>query len=158
MIRPILLLIALAVTALQAEAADSNAIPKSFKAYIGGFGSESYRIELQGREILYLEFVGNPNRGKRQSIEPTPEQWAKFRAALDKIPVWAWKPRYANKHVMDGTHWAFAIEYGDHSLAVEGSNAYPEKNGSQGHRPEYTAPFKAWLDAVRELLGGSEFH
>jgi len=152
---PRLALLLLVAAILPASAADS--IPKSFSASIGGFFGPSYQVELKDGKLYYRSYRGNPNRARRITITPTPEQWAKFRAALDAIHIWKWKARYDNQYVNDGTQWSLSITYDDRALTSGGSNSYPKKDGVPNNQPEFTRPFEAWLKAVRDLTGGREF-
>jgi hypothetical protein len=75
---------------------------------------------------------------------PTAVGWSAFRRQLDRFDVWRWSALYANFDVMDGTSWHVELRYPDQGIRSSGNSNYPPN-------------FKAFLLAVRALIGGREF-
>ena len=139
-------------------AAEPSPVPKQFRAHIGGFLGGDYVVELRDGVLTYSARArerGTVRQSER--ISPTAAQWLEFRKALDELHVWQWKGDFANQHVRDGTQWSIDIAYADRSLAILGSNNFPDSAGRPTSRPEPTEPFRRYLTAVKKLLGGREF-
>ena len=101
--------------------------PKRLVASIGGFASQSYKVEFVNGKLTYHQ---NPNGftewgGTSEEIQVTKKMWIEFRDQLNKAKVWEWRRRYHNPDIHDGTVWNFEIEYSDQSIASSGSNAGP---------------------------------
>lgn len=138
---------------LQAQACER---PERFKVGIGGFFGPSYAVELTDKgELLYSHnqktFVSAEGT-VRETVAVPPDAWRAFCAELDAIGVWAWKPRYENPGVMDGTQWYVEIAVGGRSIASTGYNEYPG-----GTLPPDGDRFPRFLRAVSALLGGRAF-
>jgi hypothetical protein len=139
----------------QVDDRPKSAIPLKFSAYVGGFLGSSYSVELIGKSIKYEEI--SAGKTKKIMIEPTEQQWMKFRQTLDALKVWHWKNSYWDSQVMDGTQWGISIKYSDKKLDVVASNSYPDANGQPSKNAEFTPTFKAYLAAVSELVRGYDF-
>jgi len=139
-----------------ADTQKSAAIPRKFKARIGGVEGSSYRVELTDEVLIFSTSRGRKD-GDPVRITPTPDKWREFRASLDSLNVWRWDADYMNRKAKDGTQWSLEIEYPGHSLKVTGSNSYPYDTGKANDKPEMTAAFKRYLAAVENLLGNRTF-
>lgn len=62
---------------------------------------------------------------------PTPDAWRRFRAELDDIGVWAWRPYYTppDYRLTHGWGWTLDIQYADRTLQSEGHDANPGPGG-----------------------------
>lgn len=143
----------LLAASLQAQAGER---PARFKVGIGGFFGPSYAVELSEKGALVYSrnaktFVAAEGT-VRETVEVSPEAWRTFCRELDEIDVWAWKPRYENPNVMDGTQWQVDIAACGKSIASTGYNDYPG-----GTLPPDGDRFPRFLRAMSELLGGREF-
>jgi hypothetical protein len=116
------------------SAADSESpVPKHLWISGGDFFTENYYLEMQENgDLIYRTTKGD--RGQLISevtIHPTPDKWRDFRANLDRINVWSWKPEYINKNVpTDGFSWKVEISYSDRKVASNGYEAMPAHDGS----------------------------
>ena len=138
--------------------ARAEVIPNRLKLYVGGWDGPSYSIYLTNGLLIYKAGGGGPPDGFHgtitQYISPTVIQWADFRKTLDSIPIWNWKTNYIAPYVRDGTQWLIDIAYSNRSITINGSNAYPGTTNIL----ERTAEFNDYLNAVKRLINGSEFH
>ncbi len=152
------LALALIPMATTTSAAEPSAVPKTFRAHIGGFGGGDFVVELRDNVLTYTARArerGQPAR--TETIVPSAAQWREFRAALDDLRIWEWKKEYASKGIVDGTQWSIDIAYADRSLAAQGSNNFPDAGGQPTGDPVPTKTFQRYLAAVKNLLGGREF-
>lgn len=138
---------------LQAQACGR---PERFKAGVGGFFGPSYAVELTEKgKLIYSRnaktFV-SADGTVRETVVVSAKAWRAFCRELDAIGVWAWKPRYEDPSVMDGTQWHVEISIGGKSVKSTGYNAYPG-----GTLPPDGDRFPRFLHAVSALLGGREF-
>jgi hypothetical protein len=85
-------------------------------------------------------------------ICPTEEQWVRFWETVNKCNLWNWESRYDNHEVLDGVQWRVTIQLGTYAIDSFGSNSYPGSTGMS-----YSKPFRMFLWAVQELIGGKEF-
>ncbi len=133
-----------------------DGVPKKLTLRIGGMLGSTFRVELVDGALVY-KVIRAREPSEPVKVAPTPEQWREFRAALDALNVWEWKGDYLNRKVFDGTQWELKIEYPDRSLAAMGSNSYPDDEGKANGKPEFTAAFARYLNAVEKLIGGRVF-
>jgi len=138
------------------DTAKSAAVPRIFKARIGGMMGGTYRVELTDGTLVYSTSRGRKD-GDPVKVTPTADQWREFRATLDDLNVWRWNADYMNQQVADGTQWALEIGYADHSLKAAGSNSYPDDNGKPNGKPDTTKAFGRYLAAVKKLLDNRTF-
>ena len=136
--------------------AQASECPERFEVGVGGFFGPSFAVELnETGELVYSRnaktFV-TADGTVRETVEASPQAWRAFCDELDAIGVWAWKPRYENPDVMDGTQWRVDIAACGKSVTSSGYNAYPG-----GTSPPDGDAFARFLRAIGELLGGREF-
>ena len=136
--------------------AETNAVPKSFKASIGGFLGPRYSVELRQGTLSYSAANGSRKTALKEVV-PTAEQWREFRRFLDRINVWQWHTNYPNPGVDDGTQWSLDIQYPDRALKTQGDNNFPGREGKANGSPKMTKPFGSYTAAVKKLLDGLEF-
>jgi hypothetical protein len=74
-------------------------------------------------------------------VRPSPDAWAAFWAALDRLAVWEWRETYAEPDVLDGRQWSLAIVHGGRELLASGASAEP---------PE----FARFLETLDRLVDG----
>jgi hypothetical protein len=125
--------------------------PTALKLYLGGsIWGPTYSVELRDGVLHYVE----RDNGKENTatIVPSPEQWAKFRKALDACDVWSW--RRMNSHELDQRHWTVSIAYKGTRVDRSGYGKCPGRTptGFGG-----TVEFNNFQKAVRSLLGGKAF-
>ena len=157
MVRRSFLSLLLVASVAEMRGAEAPALPKVFKAFIGGFMGPSYSFELNGDTIAYQESrAGKPSPMK--NIKPTAAQWTAFRKAADEINVWRWVAEYPNENVLDGTHWSLEILFPDGTaVKSKGSNSYPGRDGKANGSPQVTRAFQYYLDAIKALTDGQAF-
>ena len=123
--------------------------PNVISVMIGGAFGQSYEVTYDGRELRYYSAKDffELKTVKPVVIKPTDEQWQTFFDELEKSRVWEWKRDYFDPNTADGTSWRAFVSYPTRDardLVSSGSNAYP-------------SDFKAFLAAVRKLIGGRKF-
>ena len=133
--------------------------PDEFYASIGGYMGNSYRVELEDDLLIYTQMGRKDEEQEVVELEPSDEQWSEFLATLDDIDVWAWQQRYKNPGICDGTSWSFRIAVDDRRLETSGSNNYPGLSHTEAFKRDEKshAPFQAFTEALRKLIGGREF-
>ena len=126
-------------------------LPKRFKISVGGFlDGSSYEIVYAGEVLaLYRRII----QQEPQPLNPSPEAWQKFWGKLDQLGVWKWQKSYWNRDVLDGTQWEVDIRIGERWIKCDGSNSFPEEDGSPSNDPSYTKTFNEFVKAVSELCG-----
>ncbi len=121
-----------------------------------------FSVELVGdppRTLRYRYDVDQPRLGEEHppiviEIEPSEDAWREFRAALDRLDVWSWRPQYEpGESIGGGSSWSFALAWGGAGVESGGWNAYPGPGGDA----EPSAVFIGWCRAVRALIGGRPF-
>jgi hypothetical protein len=137
-------------------AAATNGIPKSLKAFIGGWLGPCYSVELRGG-TLYYSATNTAHTPEFAKVIPTDQRWREFRHSLDLISVWQWQTNYANPGVYDGTQWVLELQYEDRILMSHGSNNFPDRNGKPSGSQKVTKAFASYAAAVKRLLDGKEF-
>jgi hypothetical protein len=148
----LLALLSLFAPQLRAEDPKPNTIvyrPVAMSVMIGGAFGKSYEITYDERKLRYYSAKNffELKATKAVVVEPTEEQWQEFFDALEEQKVWKWKRRYENTAIADGTSWRAVISYptrDPRDVVSSGSNAYPPN-------------FKAFLAAVRKLIGERKF-
>jgi hypothetical protein len=112
----------------------------TLRFYIGGFPGPFYNVESDGALLVYTS--SEDGMATERRITPTAQEWAKFGRTLEAADVWRWHPAYRpDSLIVDGTQWSLELADGKRELHSEGDNAEP-------------ATFKAFLRALRKLLGG----
>ena len=131
-------------------------LPSQFRLSIGGYFGRSYLVEQSADELIYHR---RDESGQElvETVAPTKEQWRAFWKKAERVKIWKWQPKYANPGVCDGTNWSVEIEHGCHTVTSSGNNNYPVTPEEPSFEPEPGKLFKAYLRAVRSLLGGREF-
>jgi hypothetical protein len=123
--------------------------PQIMRLFIGSFNGQSYEVLYDGRELRYYSA---PNMFSLKSTKPViikdnPKAWQAFFSAMDNIGVWAWKDRYEDPKIADGTVWSIVLVYNTQqrrALVNSGSNAQPDN-------------FPAFLRAVSSLIENNRF-
>jgi hypothetical protein len=141
-------------------AASSQAVgafaPTVLKISVGGYPGASYCVEWRGDHLQYCAgaWVSSwkPDLGER--IVPSPHAWAVFWQEVDDIGVWNSEHSYPNPGIFDGTSWSVLLDYNGRRIGSSGSNNYPTGDDVIGK----DAPFVRLLHAVRQLIGGRQFH
>jgi hypothetical protein len=138
------------------HADDRPLIPKRLNIVIQGFTGPSYQVKWDGDALIYRHnahgFVSTPSSRDKPAgvqcvtIEPTRDQWAKFRKALYRADATSWDKRYLKKSVPGGTTWKARIIYPGQRIISEGVNEYPNRSD-----------FRGFLKAVSRLAEGREF-
>lgn len=111
---------------------------------VGGFGGPWYSIESHDGQTMKYTFSqsGAPGDERTEEITPNDAQWDRFWGMVRGCKDW--RRVYDDPEVLDGTQWKVAVTAGDIELRSRGSNAYP-------------ANWKAFLRAIRSLVGGRRF-
>ena len=144
---------------VRAVTAESDMLPKEFKAYAGGGWAGFHYVELEGDTLLYWQ--GEPEaKEKAERIKPPVERWSEFRRELDAIGVWRWQSDYSTRAIFDATHWTLEVNYPDRSVKTGGdSGVFPDETGaptsdrSLHGREQYTR----YVKALRKLLSRDTF-
>lgn len=129
--------------------------PKKMNLSIGGYGGNSYSLELLKGKLKYELFEVGYELSKTEILSVTDDQWLSFREALDLIDVWGWGSRYEGPGICDGTQWGLEIVYEDKMKVSSGSNSYPVRAKKTSCKSE--EPFELLMVAVRNLIGGRDF-
>lgn len=134
-----------------AEPPPASVVPSRLRVTLGGgpgMGGPAGRsvVELRGDTLVYLGIARPFPTGPRPETRavPTDAAWRAFRSTLDSLDAFAWRARYENPAVDDGTQWSADVAYPDAGLHATGSNRFP-------------AGFEPFLDAVRRLGGRDDF-
>jgi hypothetical protein len=132
---------------------NEEAPPKVLYFTSGGYFGSSFEITWENGA---LQYYCRTQAGEliRELIEPSPAEWAAFWRALEQIGVWSWGGEFADSSVRDGTSWALELEHAGQRVEASGSNAYPP----QGQGPGVPPPFRRFLGALSQLLGGREIY
>ncbi|MGI8437879.1 MAG: hypothetical protein ACR2NX_13425 [Chthoniobacterales bacterium] len=154
---PLTALLCLLTTVVIPQAAEPSARPSRFRAAIGGFLGTPYRVELRDGVLDCTTTGRGAQEPKHTTVKPTEAQWLAFRRTLDEVDVWRWHASYPSHGIMDGTQWLSEIAFADRAIRTEGSNNYPNAAGEPNEKPETTAAFNRFLEAVRTLTGGQGF-
>jgi hypothetical protein len=153
--------LAIAATALQADDTQKppSYVPAKLHLGIGCPIGTVYTVDLEG-EVLKYEIDRDGEDRKEKKIKPTPQAWRQFWKALDQARVWQWRPEYGGVG-HDGADWSIEIERSGKAgrrLQTRGHNTYPDdKDVRRISEVEPSRTFKAYLQAVRNLLGGEAF-
>lgn len=110
-----------------------KAVPTQLLITIGGFAGPRHEVRLQRGRLQYCTNDG------QETVTPSADAWDTFWAELDRINVWAWRPRYDTR-ILDGEQWTAEIRHEARSVRSFGSNRYPRR-------------FQEFLQAVRALTG-----
>jgi hypothetical protein len=119
-------------------------MPSTLDAFIGGAMGDSFHVTWNGSTLTHKHLGQFYTAGPTTDSRPSPDEWTRFRRALDDIGVWEWEDSYSDLGVMDGTNWSFTARYGDRRVESKGTNAYPPR-------------FVEWLRAVSALSAGATF-
>ncbi|MDD3070999.1 MAG: hypothetical protein PHX88_07380 [Methanoculleus horonobensis] len=126
-----------------------DTLPAAFEFYIGGSVGPSLYVRLADGRLLYEWASAGGYSGVVTEALPAPEEWGRFREAVDRLGVREWEPEYVSAHsCCDVTYWHLRMEVDGWSTVVRGANAYP---GSDG--PEVSKQFREFLVAVKHLIG-----
>jgi hypothetical protein len=121
-----------ALFCVHAMTAESDTLPKKFKAYAGGGWAGFHYVELEGDTLLYWQ--GEPEaKEKAERIKPPLERWSEFRRELDAIGVWRWQPDYSTRAIVDATHWTFEVEYPDRGVKTGGEQRRFSRRRRRAH-------------------------
>jgi hypothetical protein len=127
--------------------------PEAFEFFIGGYTGTSHQVAWDGVDLRYerLGYGFTPEEIGFDEALPRPlPDWAAFRAAVDRLGVWAWAASYEPADlILDGTQWSLVLRWGERAVATGGSNAFP----GVGATASGSNTFRAFLRAVRKLTG-----
>jgi len=133
--------------------------PDVFEVYIGSFGTASYGIWWDGRQLVYESFVNGYEDRRQVYLAPSRTQWARFWQTMDGIDVWGWKDRYEPggrfepaSLVRDGTHWSVSLQHDGRRVESAGERSM---KGSSAF--EDSGEFEVFAEAVSRLTGGYRF-
>ena len=127
----------------------SGAPPTVFEFYLGGSVGPSLYVRLVDARLLYEWASAGGYSGVVMEASPAPEEWWRFRGAVDRLGVREWEPEYVSAHsCCDVTYWHLRMDMDGQKIVVRGANAYP---GSPG--PEVSKQFGEFLAAVKRLIG-----
>ena len=135
---------------------DAEAMPRKFLVALNGFMGAGKGVLLVNGALVYTTYGANGAK-QRKEIRPTPEQWRRFRQALDAINIWRWRADYPNPGVADGLKWEVDLVYADRTVHAAGANNYPDDTGRPTGSPKTSKAFDRLSAAVQELLGDSSF-
>lgn len=122
--------------------------PLHFDCFIGGFMGTSYRVHLDGDELVH-ETLDHYDPSNVTRCTPKTADWEQFWMTLDAVDAWSWAGDYRHPEIVDGTNWSIRILHGARLLAAEGSNGYPPI----GNDSEPGSTFRQLLAAVSRLVG-----
>lgn len=112
--------------------------------WIGGYLGPSYKVWLEGDELVYEVYERAYELFSTERLKPSPSDWTRFLTHLDGCGFWQWDQTYSNDQNIEGTTWYVSITVGGRSGAVRGLNVYPPG-------------FVDFLRAMRGLLNGRQF-
>jgi hypothetical protein len=129
-------------------------LPQRFTLTIGGALGNSYKVELQGKVLVYT-VSRREEIEKTKQITPSPEQWKRFWKRMDQVHLWKWQARYDNSSMTDGTLWTLDIQCGHQRMISVGIDSYPGDKGVRQPVNSYekSKVFTAFCVAVELLLG-----
>ena len=84
--------------------------PQKFFISIGGYTGYSYQVELQAGKLNYSQIEPYFENKRDKTFDPSKKQWKRFWKKLDALKVWAWRGRYQDPHILDGTSWRVEIQ------------------------------------------------
>ncbi len=145
----------------------TNAQPEALEIIIGSTGGSAWGVRLDGVSLAYLCVPYSSNeiltRGSsgfpadfgspQERIAISDEGWREFFAALDAQKVWEWKEHYDSGSDDADTFWTFSVVRNGELWRSGGSGSWPGDASVRG----YTDEFKAFLETVRQLIGGRDF-
>jgi hypothetical protein len=133
--------------------------PEVLEVYVGSFGSPSYGLWWDGKQLVYESFVSGYEDRLQTVIAPSDAQWTRFWRTMDAIEVWSWAERYEpgarfepTAQIRDGTHWSLSLQRDGRSVQSAGDNSGPGATDL-----DESAPFAAFAEAVSRLTGGYAF-
>jgi hypothetical protein len=135
---------------------DAAAMPKKFVMALNGFMGAGKGVLLE-KGVLVYTIYGRNGSPERKEIRPTPEQWRRFRQALETIDIWRWRADYPNPAVADGLRWEIDLAYADRTVHATGANNYPDDAGRPTGSATASNAFDRLCAAIRELLGDPNF-
>lgn len=128
--------------------------PDEFTFDIGGYGSGSTSVRMDGGAVEVTYVAWDSDGGRRDGVRtvPSAEDWAEFWAAAEQAGVRRWQREYRADHIVDGTIWTLALSGGGVAIESLGVNAYPDRQGNE-HEGVPPADFMAFLEALGTLTG-----
>ena len=115
--------------------------PEEFRITSSSFYGRSFTILIRDGKLLY-----QATRPEEKLIrDPADEDWDKFWRETVKLKIWLWKKSYVDRGSSDGQNWSIKIKIGKMKLHTYGSGEFPEN-------------YKKFLEALKNLIGGMEFH
>lgn len=114
-------------------------VPKRLSIGIGGHFGSSFDVELHGAVLTYRHSKPVQNFPpewdcRSEQIRPTEERWQAFRATLDRLDVWRWRPEYFEP-VCDGTSWSAEVVYSDKAVLSHAAIAFRGVTGARFRSP-----------------------
>lgn len=130
--------------------------PSKLRVWIGGYFANDYSLTYDGRRLVYTadEHRGPPTE---KLIIATSQDWDAFRSEIDAIRIWNWQQAYDNSDICDGVQWEVRMQWGNRKCGIDGSNSYPNEDGTPSQATEPTETFSRFLRAVSRLAGGRAF-
>ncbi len=123
-------------------------LPEAFEFYIGGSTGPSLYVRLVDGRLLYERAGGGGYSGIVMEASPTPEEWARFLDAADRLGLAGWKPEYVTAHsCCDVTYWHLRLEIDGLRVVARGADAYPGSLGAG-----VSKEFGAFCAEVERLL------
>ncbi len=130
--------------------------PNRMRVWIGGYFANDYSLTFDGSRLVY---TADEHRGPTTTnlITVTSHDWDTFRSEIDAIRIWDWQRAYVNLDICDGVQWEVIMKWGNRKCRIDGSNNYPNEDGSPSQTTEPTETFSRLLRAVSRLAGGKAF-
>jgi hypothetical protein len=89
----------------------------------GGPWGPRYSIRSDGQQVAWEGTEGDATT--ISYVDPGPDAWAQFWAAVEEAGAWGWEARYDAPGVLDGTSWSLHLAHEGRALDASGSNAWP---------------------------------
>lgn len=121
-----------------------NQVPQKMEVWIGGFLGPSYKVRIDGSEIVYEVYERAYELFSAERLTPSTADWSRFFTHLNGCGFWQWNQIYSNDHNSEGTTWYVSMTVAGRSSTVRGLNMYPPG-------------FVDFLRAMRGLLNGRQF-
>jgi hypothetical protein len=118
-----------------------EAPPTELVVRVGGFLGPTHVVEL-GPTAVVCATWRHGQKLTQTTVQPTPAQWALWRAQLAALHVDRWQKDYFNPKVLDGTQWLVRIVGPGLNVESSGSNSYPQADGQANGSPEQTEAFQ----------------
>jgi TDG/mug DNA glycosylase family protein len=138
-----------------ADYPEPEQLPDVFELEVGGYTGDSFRVRLEGAELVYEHMRDGYEPYRTVRVRPDSAAWERFGRWLEVVDPWAWNGEYRlppEQVVTDGTHWRLRLVWVG-QVQADGDNAYPP----YGDGPEGSPHWDIFCVAVRRLLGDLPF-